>query len=86
MGVVPIDEKQEADLGKLFEQARREQLWFYSLYQSLWFSPDELLVRWGVVNWQLRDPKERVEEIDRKITALQEERETFLVRVAMSRE
>lgn len=57
----------EAALEPLFERAEREGLWFYSLYQGLWFSPKELRAEqakgrfwWGAVNWELRDPAEEV--------------------------
>jgi len=53
----------------LFVRADREGLWFYSPYQRLWFSPNELRVylddgrfRWGAVNWVLRDPHEALAE------------------------
>lgn len=55
----------QTQLEPLFARARAEGLWFYSAYQDLWFSPDELAAvqaagrfRWGAVNWQLRKPDE----------------------------
>lgn len=58
-----------AGLAPLFERARKEKLAFYCNYQGMWFSPDELeklqssgRFIWGACNWQLRDPKERVDE------------------------
>lgn len=58
------------ELQPLFDQAKREGLWFFCNYQSLWFSPGELQREqargsfvWGAVNWQLRDPAERLLEL-----------------------
>lgn len=57
-------------LRPLFAKAEQHGLWFYSPYQSLWFSPAALheaqakgRFRWGAVNWELRDPLERVREL-----------------------
>ena len=54
----------------MFEEARLNGLWFFSSYQRLWFSPDELeeanqkgRFRWGPVNWVLRNPRERIAEL-----------------------
>lgn len=54
---------------QLFEKAERENLWFYSPYQQLWFSPAELKraqrkgqFRWSSSNWQLRSPYAFIEE------------------------
>jgi hypothetical protein len=61
----------------MFEEARQKGLWFFSPYQQLWFSPDELQENqkngrfcWGAVNWELRDPKERVEQLRLEAAAL----------------
>lgn len=54
----------------MFEEARANGLWFFSSYQKLWFSPDELeeanckgRFRWGPVSWVLRNPRERIAEL-----------------------
>lgn len=54
----------------MFEEARANGLWFFSSYQRLWLSPDELekanqkgRFRWGPVSWVLRDPQERILEL-----------------------
>ena len=61
-------------LRPMFKEARKKGLWFNSNYQDLWFSPDELeklqkkgQFRWGAVNWVLRDPKEKLEYLDKQI-------------------
>jgi len=58
-------------LKPMFKKARKEGLWFSCNYQSLWFSPNELekahkqgRFAWGAVNWELRDPKERLARYD----------------------
>lgn len=57
-------------LQPMFVQAEKQGLWFYCRYQSLWFSPTSLhkeqangRFRWGAMNWELRDPLERVREL-----------------------
>lgn len=59
------------ELEPLFVQAMDEKLWFYCNYQDLWFSPKELREKhaegrfiWGAVNWQLKDPNERVRYLE----------------------
>lgn len=61
------------ELEPLFKRARVEGLWFWTSYQDLWFSPDDLEERqregrfiWGAVNWKLRDPMERLKEMEEK--------------------
>ncbi|ATF11600.1 hypothetical protein A616_06265 [Brevibacillus brevis X23] len=81
-----MDKTQEIldDLRPLFEQAEREGLFFYSNYQQLWFSPQSLRLEqskghfiWGASNWQLRDPKERLQELLRKRTSVEREIHDF---------
>lgn len=54
-------------LKPLFEQAEKEQLWFWNRYQSMWFTPAELREQqaegkwvWGAPNWTLRHPSEEL--------------------------
>lgn len=78
------DIKQMDTMDTMLEEAKAKKLWLYHPYQSLWFSPDELKQHWQnqrfrwVVGWQLRDPGERVREIDQQIGALEEERLRFV--------
>lgn len=65
-----------AMLRPLIEQARAEGKWLWCHYQDLWFSPDDLAAQnakgsfcWGPVNWELRDPQERVSEAKRRADA-----------------
>lgn len=60
-------------LALLIAQAEAEKKWLWCHYQDLWFSPAQLRAKnaagkfiWGVVNWTLRDPQERVEEANRR--------------------
>lgn len=61
-------------LKPMFERAKHEHLWFRSVYQDLWFTPEELefeqeqgRFRWGVENWQLRDPAEKLKRLEKEI-------------------
>lgn len=61
-------------LRPLYAEAEEKGLWFCSRHQTLWFSPSELRqaqengsFRWGAWNWELRDPKERLEELRHEI-------------------
>lgn len=65
----PMSEHSLLELVGLIEEARRQKKWLWCAYQDLWFSPDDLAAenaagrfRWGVVNWKLRDPRERLAE------------------------
>lgn len=78
-------------LNELIAQARREGKWLKcnsAFHGYLWFSPSELEAenrngkyRWGVVNWDLRDPFDRIEEFEQQILAVMEERNRFTKRM-----
>ena len=58
------------EMKKMIAEAKRHKLWLFASYQSLWFSPEQLesaqangRFQWGPVNWKLRDPQERLEEL-----------------------
>lgn len=85
-----VDEAQavKASLAPLFKEAREKKLWFFTDYQQIWFSPDELAAQhkagkflWGAVNWQLRNPVEALQALDLKIADAQEERDRFAARL-----
>jgi hypothetical protein len=68
------DHASRAMLDALFEQARREKLWFFhgGLSGPLWFTPDELQAEqakgnfvWGAPNWKLRSPFELLDQLER---------------------
>ncbi len=70
-----MDESEKKDillsLEPLFEKAEKEKLWFYCSYQALWITPKELRKYhnqgrfiWGTANWSLRNPMEKVVEIE----------------------
>lgn len=76
-------------MAPLFKQARTEGKWFFSSYQQLWFSPDELEAtqragrfRWGPDNWRLRDPTEYLAESKRTLDAAREEHERRFLKIA----
>jgi hypothetical protein len=75
-------------LKPLFAEARKTGKWFYSAYQCLWFSPDELEKNqrdgrflWGAVNWQLRKPEEELLRYKNTIRMLQAEMDSFKKRM-----
>lgn len=85
---VMVDGPDFPPLAPLIEQARRERKWLFCSYQELWFSPDELAAqnragsfRWGPVNWQLRDPAERLTELAAQIGSAVAAYERFAGRV-----
>ena len=64
----------------LFEDAKTKNLWFYCSYQGLWFSPRELnqyqeegRFIWGVDNWQLRSPLDRLSELEKQKKNIEEQ-------------
>lgn len=76
-------------LEPLFTEAERTGKWFYSKYQAMWFTPTELRVAhnnnrfvWGAVNWELRDPLERIRELKLHITSLLDEFANVTRRIA----
>lgn len=77
------------ELEFMFEQAEDKGLWFYSRYQQLWFSPNELRENhnedryvWGAVNWMLRDPEERLEELYNLQESVENQIDTFKRRMS----
>jgi hypothetical protein len=68
------------ELRDLIERARTEGKWLWCSYQDLWFSPNQLAeahregrFMWGVVNWKLRDPQERVQKAAAALRRAEEE-------------
>ena len=81
------------DMGRFIGEAESTGKWLFTSYQQLWFSPSELRshqangrFRWGVVNWQLRDPRERLDQFDRDENNARFERSQFVKRVASERQ
>jgi hypothetical protein len=72
------------ELKPLWFKAVAEGLWFHSQYQDLWWSPEDIAkdwakgaFRWSYVNWELRDPKERLAELTSRRDAAQKALEEF---------
>ena len=72
-------------LNPLYEKAEKERLWFFCDYQNLWYSPKELRQLqsegrfvWGAANWKLRNPMERVEEMEETIENLTKKYDAFM--------
>ena len=71
-------------LKAMFDEAEKKGLWFFCNYQQLWFSPNKLReeqnngrFRWGAVNWKLRDPKERLEQLRKTAAKATQEADEF---------
>lgn len=67
-------------LREMIQRARAESKWLWCRYQGLWFSPNALEEQnrngkflWGPMNWELRDPAERIEEAKARRDAAQKE-------------
>ena len=72
------------ELVPMFAKARAEGLWFYCKYQDIWFSPSELKAEndkgrfiLGSVNWTLRDPIERLKQLNNLIISTEAEKKRF---------
>lgn len=79
------------DLKPLYNEAEEKNLWFYSNYQDMWISPNELRQKqsedrflWGAVNWELRDPHEKVEDMEDHIKYLRKSIVDFKDRISKS--
>ena len=75
---------------QLIEQARAERKLIYCRYQQLWFGPDELEAlnkqgrfRWGAVNFTLRDPQEKLNEMYKSVK--RQERDIRVLKDKMSK-
>jgi hypothetical protein len=82
-----------AELKPMLEKARAEGLWFYCEYQDLWLSPEELVAAneecrfvWGRVNWTLRDPSERLKQLNAAIISATDARNRFAARMHSTHE
>jgi hypothetical protein len=78
-------------LKPMFREAKSKKLWFYTSYQQIWFSPEELKAEnkcgrflWGAGNWELRDPIEGLQALDKKIENAQSDRDRFAARLRRS--
>jgi len=74
----------KASLVPLIAEARATKKWLWCNYQDMWFSPSELekanaegRFLWGPINWRLRDPQERVLELERAVSGAQAQLERF---------
>lgn len=89
LSLTPVQKKIMQDLCALIGKARIEHKWIYLVYQSCWFTPDDLehAIRerrfiWHVQNFRLRDPFECLTELEAKIDFAKEEYNTFKKRIA----
>lgn len=66
-------------LEPMFKRAEKEGLWFHSAYQDMWVSPKELRdyqkdnrFIWGIDNWELRDPEEKINVLLKNIESFKD--------------
>ena len=85
-----MDEKTKIlnSLEYMFKVAERDELWFYCGYQGMWFSPKELRKEhangkfiWGETNWALRNPLEKLEELENEKVNIDRRIESFKIRM-----
>lgn len=77
-------------MAELLKEAREKKLWLYTSYQGMWFSPDELeksqqegKFRWGPSNWELRDPIQKLQELEKNVCDAQKNVERFKIRAGI---
>lgn len=80
-----VDEKA---MNQLIDQAEQEGKWLHCHYQDIWVSPKELQeqqakgqFRWGVDNWEIRDPEERLQYLERETERAKKECDVFRGRI-----
>ena len=73
------------DLYNLIQKAITERKWLWCSHQNMWFTPEILLQEnrngkyiWGINNWILRDPLERLAEVDIRVRSAIVERDYVL--------
>lgn len=79
----------KAALKTLIARARKEKQWLYLPKGDVWLAPGELerrialnMLLHPVTDWELRDPKERLDELDEEIQLAVKRRENFRVRMS----
>ena len=79
-------------LAPMFKEAREKGLWFHGTYHDLWFTPDELEQRqsegqslWGAVNWKLRNPNERLQQLGKSAKSAAQQYNDFQTKLARIR-
>lgn len=78
-------------LEPLFNKAKEENLWFYTGYHGIWFSVKELKREhkkgkyiWHKGNWELRNPEDRICELERNIEYAKIELREFKLRLRVN--
>lgn len=71
-------------LQQKIDQAKKEGKWLRVHYQDLWYSPEQLEkenatgnFRWDANNFELRDPREKLKQLQEKLDAALEEYERY---------
>ncbi len=67
-------------LEPLIKEAEDTGQWLFTPYQGMWFTPKELReknkngsFRWGPASWQLVDPQEKIESLQKNVDEATEE-------------
>lgn len=74
----------QALMHALLAEAKQSRKWLWNRLYDLWFSPNELIAAqadgkfcWGPSNWQLRDPRERIRELEENVRSARNELNEF---------
>jgi len=88
MAIHSDERNKYSSLRPLFVEARQKGLWFYCHMYDCWLSPDRLQEMQNsgefiihALYWQLRDPHERIVEIEKEIDAKQAEKQSLLAEI-----
>ena len=79
------------DMLLMFKEAQQKGLWFFADYIGQWWSPEELAIEqragldWVKSEFQLRDPMERLAELQKIVGDEQERLERFVARLKRSK-
>lgn len=76
------------ELKQLIQQANAQGKWLHCHYQDIWLSPAELAAQnaegkllWSAINWTLRDPNNKLEQLKRAVVVAIEEKQRFIERM-----
>ncbi len=83
------DEPWKHELSAFIDEAEKRGLWLYASYHQLWFSPAELRAEhvngkfmWSAENFKIRDPQERLDQLDLEAESIAKARENMTSRIS----
>lgn len=75
-------------LRAMIREARAKGLWIFSGYQAIWWSPNQFETvinnghfRWSPENFRLRDPRERVKQLEESVVSANKELDALLKQI-----